>query len=112
MTLFVSTLTCGIAVILAGIILGRSADAIAATTGLGRVWTGAVLLAIATSLPELVTDVSAVRLHVPDLAAGDLFGSSLANMFILGVVSLFAVREHAPKQLASGTVLTILISIV
>jgi len=112
MGLFVSTLTCAIAVILAGIILGRSADAIAATTGLGRVWTGAVLLAIATSLPELVTDVSAMSLHVPNLAAGDLFGSSLANMFILGVVSLFAVGERAPKELSPGSVLTIWLSIV
>jgi cation:H+ antiporter len=47
-----------------------------------------VLLAAATSLPELSTDVAAVRLGAPDLAAGDLFGSSMANMLILAIVSL------------------------
>ena len=45
-----------------------------------------MLLAGATSLPELATDVSAVRMHAPNLAAGDLFGSSLANMLILAVI--------------------------
>ncbi len=43
MVLLVATLTCGVTVILAGIILGRSADAIAAITGFGRVWAGAIL---------------------------------------------------------------------
>jgi cation:H+ antiporter len=45
-----------------------------------------VVLAAATSLPELATDVSAVRMGAPDLAAGDLFGSSLANMLILAAI--------------------------
>lgn len=42
----------------------------------------------ATSLPELVTDVAAVRLDAVDLAVGDLFGSSMANMLILALVDL------------------------
>jgi hypothetical protein len=40
------------------------------------------------SLPELVADVAAVRLEAPDIAAGDLFGSNMANMLILALVSL------------------------
>jgi cation:H+ antiporter len=78
----------GAAVVIAGILLGRSADEIANATGLGEMWTGWVLLAAATSLPEFVTDVSAVRLHSVNLAAGDLFGSSLTNMAILAVLAL------------------------
>jgi cation:H+ antiporter len=75
-------------VVLAGIQLARHADVIAARTGLGGVWIGTVFLAAATSLPELTTDIAAIRLGAPDLAAGDLFGSSMANMLILAVVSL------------------------
>jgi cation:H+ antiporter len=78
----------GGAVVIAGILLGRSADLIADRTGLGEMWTGWVLLAAATSLPEFVTDVSAVRLDAANLAAGDLFGSSLTNMAILAVLAL------------------------
>ena len=73
-------------VIAAGAALNPAADTIAEATGLGRAWIGAVLLAGATSLPELATDVAAVRMHAPNLAAGDLFGSSLANMLILAVI--------------------------
>lgn len=78
----------GALLVLAGSALTRSADAIAERMGLGRLWIGSVLLASATSLPELATDVSAVRLGAPDLGAGDLFGSSMANMLILAVIGL------------------------
>jgi cation:H+ antiporter len=78
----------GAAVILAGSLLARRADAIAEATGLGHLWIGSVLLASATSLPELATDLSAVRLGAADLAVGDLFGSSMANMLVLAVVDL------------------------
>lgn len=77
-------------VALAGTHLARAGDVIAARTRLGGLWVGALFLAAATSLPELTTDLAAVRLGVPDLAAGDLFGSSLANMLILALVSLSA----------------------
>jgi cation:H+ antiporter len=76
------------AVILAGVRLARDGDAIAARTRLGRLWVGSVFVAVATSLPELTTDIAAVRLGEPDLAAGDLFGSGMANMLILALVSL------------------------
>jgi cation:H+ antiporter len=75
-------------VVAAGTVLARSGDVIAARTRLGGVWIGAVLVAAATSLPVLVTDVSAVRLGALDLAAGDLFGSGMANMLILAVITL------------------------
>lgn len=76
------------AVVLAGVSLARNGDIIAARTRLGGLWVGSVFLALATSLPELATDISAVRLGAPDLAAGDLFGSSMANMLILALASL------------------------
>jgi cation:H+ antiporter len=85
---FAMMVVTGAAVVLAGILLGWSADRIANATGLGEMWTGWVLLAGATSLPEFVTDTSAVRIHAANLAGGDLFGSSLTNMAILAVLAL------------------------
>jgi cation:H+ antiporter len=78
----------GTAVVIAGILLGWAADRIANATGLGKLWTGWVLLAGGTSIPEFVTDTSAVRIHAANLAGGDLFGSSLTNMAILAVLAL------------------------
>jgi len=57
-------------VAVAGTFLARAADAIAAVTGLGRMLIGSVLLAAATSLPELTVDVTAVRAGMADLAVG------------------------------------------
>jgi cation:H+ antiporter len=76
-------------VVLAGARLARDGDAIADQTGLGQAWVGAILVAGATSLPEIATDVAAVRQGESALAIGDLFGSSMANMLILAGADLF-----------------------
>ncbi len=97
-TYVIAFLVSGLLVVLAGTALARFADAIAEATKLGRVWIGSVLLAGATSLPELMTDVSAVRLGAVDLAVGDLFGSSMANMLILALVDLLPPRRRVLQQ--------------
>lgn len=93
-------LASGIAVVLAGTALARYADTIAERTRLGRLWIGSVLLAGATSLPELATDLFAVRLGAADLAVGDLFGSSMANMLILALVDLIPPRRGVLQRVA------------
>jgi cation:H+ antiporter len=75
-------------IVVSGTYLTRSADAIAEATGLGRLLVGSVLLAGATSLPELTVDITAVSLKLPDLAVGDLLGSSLMNLLILAGLDL------------------------
>ena len=70
----------------AGVFLTKSADRLAEETGLGKVIVGSILLAGATSLPELMVDINAIWLDQPDLAVGDLLGSSLLNLLILAVV--------------------------
>ena len=70
--------------------LAKSADVVAFKTGLGRSFVGVVLLATATSLPELGTGVSAIGLlGEPDLALGDAFGSNLFNLLIIGLLDLY-----------------------
>lgn len=88
----------GLVVMLAGTLMARYADAIAEATALGRLWIGSVLLAGATSLPELTTDIAAVRLGATDLAVGDLFGSSMANMLILAVIDLMPPRRYVLQR--------------
>ncbi len=70
--------------------LTRSADRISDATGLGRSLAGLVLLATATSLPELVTGVGSVALlDEPDLAAGAAFGSNMVNLLMIGLFDAF-----------------------
>jgi cation:H+ antiporter len=80
----------------AGIVLARNGDAIAARTGLGGLFVGMLLMAGATSLPEIVTEVSAAAAGAPDLAIGDQFGSSMANMAILAIIDLIHRRRVWP----------------
>lgn len=86
----------------AGLRLSRYGDAIAALTGLSRNWVGLVLMATVTSLPELVTGVSAVTVAAaPDIALGDVLGSCVFNLAILAGIDLFY-RKGALYAVASG----------
>lgn len=73
---------------LCGTKLSRYGDQIVDLTGLGGLWIGVVLMAGATSLPELFIDVSAALIDTPDLAAGDLFGSNAFNMAVFFFVDV------------------------
>lgn len=73
----------------AAVVLVAAADDLAEVTRTSRMFVGTLLLASATSLPEAVVDVNAVVVaSSPDLAVGDLFGSSMANMAILAGLDL------------------------
>lgn len=93
---------CAAVIVVDGTVLTKCADTIAGLTRLGRLLVGSVLLAGATSLPELTADISAIRLGAPDLAIGDLLGSSLANLLILAVLDLTRhSKGHTPSRRAA-----------
>lgn len=99
-------------VVVAGVVLTHFADRIAVVTRLGRMLVGSILLAGATSLPELTVDITAVRLHMADLAAGDLLGSSLMNLLILAACDLsFHSRGRLLSREAAGHALSGTVSI-
>ncbi|MDO9195219.1 sodium:calcium antiporter [Rhodoferax sp.] len=73
----------------AGVRLSRYGDAIATLTGLSRNWVGLILVATVTSLPELVTGLSAVTVAAaPDIAVGDALGSCVFNLAILAMIDV------------------------
>lgn len=104
-------------IVVAGTWLSHFADQLAESTGLGRLLVGSVLLAGATSLPELTVDISAVRSGMVDLAAGDLLGSSLFNLLILAILDLshysrgHLLSNRAARHALSGNVSAALIAI-
>ena len=76
-------------VVAAGIGLARFGDELAESTGWGKLWVGTLLVGIATSLPEVVVNVSAVWLErSPGLALGNVFGADMMNVFVLSLVAL------------------------
>jgi cation:H+ antiporter len=91
--------------------LVHHADTIARETGLGGVWIGTVLLAAATSLPEVLTAVTAALLDAPDIGVGDLFGANLVNLLILAVLDLVFARRRVLDQVSEEHVFFALLGI-
>ena len=96
----------------AGMRLARDGDTIAARTRLGGMWVGSVFLALATSLPELMTSTSAAFIGAVDIAAGNLLGSSMANMLILALLTLLPVGAGLLGRAALDQVLGAALAII
>ncbi len=80
---------CVLIIFLSGKRIAKYGDIIAEQSGLGRIWIGVILLAVATSLPELFTGISAVVLvGVPDLTIANLFGANVFNLLNLAVLDI------------------------
>ena len=75
-------------IVVAGAALTQFGDIISIRSKLSGLLVGSILIAGATSLPELAIDINAVRLGAPDLAVGDLMGSSIFNLLILAILDL------------------------
>lgn len=76
-------------VVAAGIWLPYIADAIGEQMGWSNSFVGTLFAALVTSLPELVVTITAVRIGALDMAIGDLLGSNLFNLVILGIDDVF-----------------------
>lgn len=104
---------CVAVIAVAGARLVRHGDAIAAITGLSRNWVGVMLIATVTSLPELVTGLSAVTVAgAPDIAIGDALGSCIFNLAILAVVDLLHREGSVYARASTGHVLSAAFGIV
>ncbi len=75
--------------------------AVTAATNLGisQMVIGVTIVAIATSLPEVVTTVIAARKGHPDLAVGNVVGSNLFNMLFVLPISLFFGSISMPSDI-------------
>ena len=76
-------------IVTAGISITYACDEIAKITGLGTTFVGSLFLALATSLPEIVVSVSAIRLGAISMAGGNILGSNFFNVSILGFSDFF-----------------------
>jgi cation:H+ antiporter len=80
----------------AGTRLEHCADRIAEQTGLGQAFTGMLLLAAATSLPELATTITAVAvLNNPTLAVHNLLGGVAMQTALIAVADFAKPKRGA-----------------
>lgn len=98
-------------IVFSGIKLTRYGDIISEKTGLSRLWLGMVLMAGVTSLPELATGLSAVAADLPDIAAGNIFGSCVFNVFILGILDTLSRKVPLSSKVNQGNILMAAMSV-
>lgn len=72
-----------IAIIIGGNLVVDSASNIAASFGLSETLIGLTIVAVGTSLPELVTSIVAARKDQCDLAMGNVIGSNIFNLLLV-----------------------------
>jgi cation:H+ antiporter len=90
----------------AGVRLSRNGDIIAEKSGLSRGWVGLIMLASVTSLPELVTGLSAVTVaNVPDIAVGNILGACIFNLVFIVVLDFLYRKESIYTRARQGNVL-------
>lgn len=98
---------CAALIGLAGPALIRYGEVISQRTGVSRTWIGLVLLATATSLPELFTGISAVTIaDAPNIAVGAALGSCVFNLAMLVVLDALSRDEPVYRYIDQGHILT------
>lgn len=117
-TAIVVFLAAGVLVAIAGARLVRIADRLADRTGWGEAMFGAVFIGATTSLPGLVTSVTAAANGFPELAVSNAIGGIAAQTAFLSVADIAyrkANLEHAaaePENMTQGALLISLLALV
>lgn len=95
-----------VVLVLAAVKMAQYGDVIAVRTRLGGMFVGVLLLAGATSLPELLTTLNSFSQGVPGLAAGNMLGSNMFNMLLLAVLDLLNQHARILRRVAMTHALT------
>ena len=94
------------AIALGGKIVVDSASDIARAFGMSDNLIGMTIVALGTSLPELVTSIVAARKGEVDMALGNVVGSNIFNiLFVLGIAATISPIAFTMKNTVDATVL-------
>lgn len=90
----------------AGYAIGRSSIGLVQETGISETAFGTVFTAIATSIPELVTAVAAVRIGAVNLALGDVIGGNAFDVLFLAVADFAYLGGSIYAEFTASNVFT------
>ena len=97
------------AIALGGNMVVNGASDIARSFGMSENLIGMTIVALGTSLPELVTSVAAARKNELDMAVGNVIGSNIFNiLFVLGTASAISPVAFTRKNMIDTAVLIIM----
>lgn len=99
-------------IVVASLFLPYLGENIAKQFGLSNSFFGTVFLALSTSLPELVVSFAAIRLGAFDLSIGNLLGSNIFNIFILGLDDIFYTKGSLFAAISKDHLISVIIVII
>jgi cation:H+ antiporter len=104
---------CGlIAIVVGGDLVVNSAKDIALSLGMSETLVGLTIVAVGTSLPELITSITAALNKKQDIALGNAIGSSIFNiLFILGLTNVISPIQTTQVMLIDTVVMIVLLGI-
>ena len=101
------------AIAVGGKLVVESASAIARAFGMSDNLIGMTVVALGTSLPELVTSIVASKKNEPDMALGNVIGSNIFNiLFVLGIASTISPMTYTTENFIDTVVLIAMSAIV
>ena len=104
---------CTIIIFFSGKRVAKYGDVIAEKTGLGGLWIGVILVAIATSLPEIFTGVgSTLFVNAPNLTIGNLFGANTYNLLNIAILDFLNKGSPILSTVSPGQLLTAELSLI
>lgn len=96
-----------IAIAYGGDLVVDAASSIAASFGFSQNLIGLTIVAMGTSLPELVTSVVAARKNEVEMALGNVIGSNIFNvLFVLGIAASISPIEFIMENVIDIVILT------
>lgn len=103
--LLLYTVAGGAVVVLGSNITVNSATEIAHIFGISERFIGLTIVALGTSLPELVTSVTAARKGNADIAIGNIVGSNIFNiLFVIGTTAIITPVPYAAGFIIDGVI--------
>jgi cation:H+ antiporter len=94
-----------VAVVCGSNVTVNAATELAKIIGLSERFIGLTIVALGTSLPELVTSLTAARKGNADIAVGNIVGSNIFNiLFVIGTSALIVPIEYGSEFLFDGIV--------
>ena len=103
--LLVAAILGGVVVVWGSDITVDSATKIAELLGMSERFIGLTIVALGTSLPELVTSVTAAKKGNADIAIGNIVGSNIFNiLFVIGTASLIIPINYESTFLIDGAI--------
>lgn len=109
---YLTFILCGLVIIGSGFWLASLGKAIVDIKGWNEMYFGTIIIAFATSLPEIVVCTTAVSMGSANMAIANILGSNLFNMAIIPVVDIIFQKGYLLDHVSFSHIYSCLFAII